>query len=237
MAAKLLETSNIKKYFGGLKVLQDVNISLDYGELLCILGPNGAGKTTFFNVISGTFKPTGGKVVFEGKNIAGLPIHKYARMGIMRKFQVPSIFDDLSVRENLAVAMIANRNSAPSNDRIMEVIDIIGLKTFIDTEAGNLAHGQKQWLEIGLAIITDPKLLLLDEPTAGMTADETAKTASLINSLRGQYAIIVIEHDMHFVRALNSYTIILHKGTNFREGSFSQIESDPEVKEIYMGRK
>jgi ABC-type uncharacterized transport system ATPase subunit len=212
-------------------------MTLHYGALQCLIGPNGAGKTTLFNMIAGTFQPTSGRIQFEGTDIVGMPLHEYARFGITRKFQVPSVFQSMTVQENLELALQHRKTRGRVKERLDEMLDRIGLTDFADCRAGVLSHGQMQWLEIGMAVIPDPKLLLLDEPTAGMTGEQTRKVIDLLHELQGQMAIIVIEHDMHFIRALQSDTIVMHRGEILRQGSFADIEHDPLVRDVYLGRQ
>ncbi len=229
----LLEAKGISVRFGGLVALSGVDYSIAQRSLACIIGPNGAGKSTFLNVLTGTLSPSSGTVVFRGQNIAGLPLHRIARLGIARKFQIPSVFPSLSVADNVAVARWGSASSSPG----LDVLDMVGLMARRDVRAAELSHGEKQWLEIGMAIATAPNLLLLDEPTAGMTPQETQATAALLHRLKAHVAIIAVEHDINFVRALDTDTLVLHQGRFFRRGSFSQIEADEEVRDVYLGRR
>ena len=236
MSVPLLYADDLQIRFGGVVVLQGVSLAIERGELCCIIGPNGAGKSTLFNMLAGTLRPAEGRIRFEGSDIIGLPVHRFARLGIVRKFQVPSLFDSLTVRDNLDVAG-CGMEAAQRNARIGELIGLLGLGELSDIRAGELAHGHKQWLEIGMALVGGPKLLLLDEPTAGMTAEETRATADLLLGLRGRMAVIVIEHDMRFVRAVDSRTMVLHQGRIIADGPFSEIERDATVRDIYLGRQ
>jgi len=237
MSNAILLVEGVEKHFGGIKALQGVDLSLNRGELHCIIGPNGAGKSTFFNAITGMFKLTSGTIYYEGRNIAGLSIHEFARLGITRKFQVPSLFESMTIEDNLAVAMLKLSSSGSRQSRIDEMLEVIGLEKFAGEPANILSHGQKQWLEIGMAVIGNPKLLLLDEPTAGMTSDETSKTADMLLNFKGDHTVVVIEHDMKFVRQLNSHTIVMHQGKVLRNGSFEDIEQDKKVRDVYLGRQ
>ena len=233
----LLKVRNLEKRFGGVVVAHDVHFDLVRDDLVCIIGPNGAGKTTLINMLSGMIKPDSGSIFFEGRNIIGLPLYKYARIGIVRKFQIPTLFPRMSPRENLEVAQLGVGIKSPSSD-VDAVLDLIGLLKIADTQiAGALPHGQKQWLEIGMTLICQPKLLILDEPTAGMSIDETDKTAKIIKSLKSRCSIIVIEHNMRCVRSLNTRTIVLHRGEIISEGTFSEVENDPRVRNVYLGRQ
>ncbi|QKC98047.1 ATP-binding cassette domain-containing protein [Mesorhizobium sp. NZP2298] len=234
MSDVLLQAENVGIRFGGLQALEDLNLTVRDKELCCIIGPNGAGKSTFLNVLTGTLRPTSGSVRFLGHDIAGLPLHRIARLGIARKFQIPSVFPSLSVEDNLKVA----RWGAPSPVRpVGELLELVALTNRAATLAGELAHGQKQWLEIGMALAIEPRLLLLDEPTAGMTPQETMATAQMLLRLKGEFSIVAVEHDIRFVRALNCETLVLHQGRRLRSGPFHDIEADEMVRDVYLGRR
>ncbi|AEH90288.1 ATP-binding cassette domain-containing protein [Mesorhizobium opportunistum] len=234
MSDVLLQAENVGIRFGGLQALEGLNLTVRDKELCCIIGPNGAGKSTFLNVLTGTLRPTSGSVRFLGHDIAGLPLHRIARLGIARKFQIPSVFPGLSVEDNLKVA----RWGAPSPVRpVSELLELVALGNRAATLAGELAHGQKQWLEIGMALAIEPRLLLLDEPTAGMTPQETLATAEMLLRLKGEFSIVAVEHDIRFVRALNCETLVLHQGRRLRSGPFHDIETDEMVRDVYLGRR
>jgi len=222
-----LQTTGLTRRFGGLTAVEDVTLTFPAGETTCVIGPNGAGKSTLLNMICGAIPPSAGSITFDGRRIHGLSRHAIARLGISRKFQVPSFFRSLTVAENLSVA---------GQGDLEAVLDRIGLTDERDTQAAVLAHGQTQWLEIGMALIRRPRLLLLDEPTAGLSPEETQAVARLILSLKGQTTAIVIDHDMHFVRALSARTVVMHQGRLVAEGDFARIERDPMVRDIYLGR-
>lgn len=234
MSDVLLQAENVGIRFGGLQALEALNLTVRDKELCCIIGPNGAGKSTFLNVLTGTLRPTSGSVRFLGRDIAGMPLHRIARLGIARKFQIPSIFPSLSVEDNLKVA----RWGVPSPVRpVGELLELVALGDRAATLAGELAHGQKQWLEIGMALAIEPRLLLLDEPTAGMTPQETLATAEMLLRLKGEFSIVAVEHDIRFVRALNCETLVLHQGRRLRSGPFHDIETDEMVRDVYLGRR
>ncbi|MCZ8542782.1 ATP-binding cassette domain-containing protein [Mesorhizobium qingshengii] len=234
MSDVLLQAENVGIRFGGLQALEALNLTVRDKELCCIIGPNGAGKSTFLNVLTGTLRPTSGSVRFLGHDIAGLPLHRIARLGIARKFQIPSVFPSLSVEDNLKVA----RWGVPSPVRpVGELLELVALTDRAATLAGELAHGQKQWLEIGMALAIEPRLLLLDEPTAGMTPQETLATAEMLLRLKGEFSIVAVEHDIRFVRALNCETLVLHQGRRLRSGPFHDIETDEMVRDVYLGRR
>jgi ABC-type uncharacterized transport system ATPase subunit len=229
-----LQAENVGIRFGGLQALEGLNLTVRDKELCCIIGPNGAGKSTFLNVLTGTLRPSSGSVRFLGHDIAGLPLHRIARLGIARKFQIPSVFPSLSVEDNLKVA----RWGVPSPARpVGELLELVALTNRAATLAGELAHGQKQWLEIGMALAIEPRLLLLDEPTAGMTPQETLATAEMLLRLKGEFSIVAVEHDIRFVRALNCETLVLHQGRRLRSGPFHDIETDEMVRDVYLGRR
>lgn len=234
MSDVLLQAENVGIRFGGLQALEALDLTVRDKELCCIIGPNGAGKSTFLNVLTGTLRPTSGSVRFLGRDIAGLPLHRIARLGIARKFQIPSVFPSLSVEDNLKVA----RWGAPAPVRpVAELLELVALGNRAATLAGELAHGQKQWLEIGMALAIEPRLLLLDEPTAGMTPQETLATAEMLLRLKGEFSIVAVEHDIRFVRALNCETLVLHQGRRLRSGPFHDIETDEIVRDVYLGRR
>ncbi|RUA02875.1 MAG: ABC transporter ATP-binding protein [Deltaproteobacteria bacterium] len=243
----LLETKSLTKKFGGLTAVDHVDLTLEKGELRCILGPNGCGKSTLFNLITGVYTPTAGHVFFEGEDITGKPVHIIGRMGIGRKFQVPGIFDQLTVFDNIRVPFFRDqrrslffqpRRESGIDDRIMALLEKISLVDKANLPAVHLAHGEKQWLEIGMVLARRPRLMLLDEPTAGMTVTETRKTAQLIRDISSEekITILVIEHDIGFVREIASRITVLYKGAVFKEGSYEDIQSDESVRRIYLGR-
>ncbi|NIR30593.1 MAG: ATP-binding cassette domain-containing protein [Gammaproteobacteria bacterium] len=235
---ELLRTEQLTKHFRGLVANEAVDFSLGEGELRAIIGPNGAGKTTFISMISGHLAPTSGEIWYRGKSVTGLSIPQRARLGIARKFQSPQLFGALSVRENLELAVLATpRPSAQRSRRIDEVLGLVRLSEHADVPADRLSHGQRQWLEVGLLIANDARLLLLDEPTAGMTAEETHATGELTQTLVREFgvSVIVIEHDINFIRDLRAPVTVLHLGRVLVEGSFGEIADDQQVREVYLG--
>ncbi len=229
-----LSLNSLSKYFGGLKAVDRFSLELTEGSLNALVGPNGCGKSTLFNLITGSLTPDAGSVLFKGADITGLPPHQIARLGIGRKFQVPAIFEELTVIENLTIAARKNRQSA-SLPALLQQIKLWQEQNRI---AGELAHGQKQWLEIGILLAQGPSLILLDEPTAGMTAAETRETAHLISRINREQEItvIVIEHDIAFIEYLVCPLHVMSKGQILKSGSFAEIRNDEEVKELYFGR-
>ena len=232
----ILRTDDLVKEFNGVVATDHLDYEMDEGEIQCIIGPNGAGKTTFFNLITGAITPDSGAVYFDGDDITGQDINDVARRGMVRKYQTPSVYDEMSVRRNIRIAFGAEK-PANADERLAELLDLIGLTDRIDEQAGSLDHGTKQWLEIGMVLANDPKLVLLDEPTAGMTTEETMKTAELITSINKQegVSIIAIEHDIEFVRQLSSTVTVLHQGTVLAQGSVAEIESNGAVQDVYLG--
>ncbi len=235
--AELLRTEGLTKRFRGLVANEDINFSLEAGSLRCIIGPNGAGKTTFISMISGHHSPTAGSIWFKGGDITRLPVVRRARMGILRKFQTPTVFDNLSVYDNVELSVLGtNRPRRTRRDRIMSVLDLVRLTDLVDEKATSLSHGQRQWLEIGMLLAQDPKLLLVDEPAAGMTDEETAETSSLLKRIAENHSVVVVEHDMAFVRDLGVKVTVLHEGSVLAEGSLEHVSADPRVIEVYLGR-
>jgi urea ABC transporter ATP-binding protein UrtD len=236
--AELLRTEDLTKRFEGLLANDQVDFTLESGELRCVIGPNGAGKTTFISMISGHLKPTAGIIRYRGEEITRLSVTERARRGIGRKFQTPSVFDNLSVAENVELAVLASaRRPRDVAEQIAHVLGLVRLDDQTGTAARNLSHGQRQWLEIGLLLANDAKLLLLDEPTAGMTAEETAATGDLVRRLIDEFdvAAIIIEHDINFIRSLRAPITVLHLGRVLTEGSFDEVERNQEVRDVYLG--
>jgi ABC-type uncharacterized transport system ATPase subunit len=233
----LLEARKLNKSFGGLQVIADVDFALDAGELHCLIGPNGAGKSTFFRLILGEYAPTSGRVFFDGEDITTLEAHDRIRRGISVKFQVPGIFKELSVSQNLEIALQHHLEGHSLRGEIRRQLDFLNLSKDAGQLAGNLSHGQKQWLEIGMAVSLRPKLLLLDEPTAGMSPEETRATGDMVRALNGEGAtVLAIEHDMEFVRQVATRVTVLHFGRIFAEGSIDTIVADERVAEVYLGQ-
>ncbi|MDX1422541.1 MAG: ATP-binding cassette domain-containing protein [Kiloniellales bacterium] len=234
----LLKTDRLTKNFRGLVANQDVSFELEAGRVHSVIGPNGAGKTTFISMISGHLSPSSGRIFYKGGDITALSVVRRARIGIARKFQTPSVFDNLSAYENVELAVLRTQmGAADRRKRIDEVLDLVRLRDDRDTPVQHLSHGQRQWLEIGMLIGIEAELLLLDEPTAGMTAEETAATGELVNSLARDrnLSVIIIEHDINFIRDLRAPITVLHLGKVLKEGSFEQLSQDEQVREVYLG--
>ena len=233
--------------FDGFRALDNFNLYVDDGELRCLIGANGAGKTTLMDVITGRTKPDSGDVYFgQNINLIGKTETEIAQLGIARKFQNPTVFEHQTVFSNLELALHGKRGifdtllgdlSSDDLDRIDEVLAIIGLKDRIESLAGSLSHGQKQWLEIGMLLSANPRLLLVDEPAAGMTRSEAERTAELLTNLAGDRTIIVIEHDMEFIRSIASRVTVMHQGQMLAEGSMTEIKKNPSVLEVYLGEE
>ena len=245
MKTPLLELRKISVSFEGFLALNQLNLSLQAGEIRAVIGPNGAGKTTFLDVITGKVSPTSGDVVFKGLSLIGKNEHHIARLGIGRKFQSPRVFENLTVFENLALAvskpkqpwsLLLTNTEKESHDQIHHLMSIVNLQARANISAGSLSHGQKQWLEIAMLVGQDPDMLLVDEPVAGLTDEETELTADLLTSLSGEHTILVIDHDMEFIRRLNSPVTVLHQGSVLCEGSMKTIQQDSRVIEVYLGQ-
>lgn len=240
----LLELVGISVSFDGFLALRSLNLQLAAGELRAVIGPNGAGKTTFLDVITGKVRPQTGDVYFRGHSLLGRNEHQIARLGIGRKFQSPRVFEQLSVQENLVLAvsepktpmgLLRHHLTSTQRQRIHHLLEVINLAPRAQHRAGSLSHGQKQWLEIGMLVVQAPRLLLVDEPVAGLSDAETERTADLLKSLAGDHTVLVIEHDMEFIRRLQTRVTVLHQGQVLCEGSMDQVQRDSRVVEVYLG--
>jgi urea transport system ATP-binding protein len=242
MSLTALLVDGLTVRFGSFTAINDLSLAIDYGEVRAVIGPNGAGKTTVLDVISGITRPKQGRVLFDGAlDLTQASDSAIARAGIRRKFQKPSVFEGLSVRQHIAIgADVGFRSSLDEPalaDRVGEVLETVGLTEHADRLAGELSHGQKQWLEIGMVLASDPKVLMLDEPVAGLTDEETERTAKLVRSLvRPDRAIVVVEHDMDFVERIADRVTVLHEGRTLFEGSMDKVRADAAVVDVYLGR-
>ena len=245
MTTPILELSDVSVDFDGFFALTDLSISLQHGDLRSIIGPNGAGKTTFLDVITGKVKPTKGSVSLRGSSIIGLSEQKISNLGVGRKFQTPRVFENLSVARNLELAaspskapfqLMFDKLSRTVKDEVHRLMDYVGLAPYAKADAGSLSHGQKQWLAISMLVAQSPDIILLDEPVAGLTDEETNKTAELIKSLAGEHTVVVIEHDMEFIRDLGAPVTVLHQGQKLTEGTLDEVKADPKVIEVYLGQ-
>ncbi|MBI3697598.1 MAG: urea ABC transporter ATP-binding protein UrtD [Acidobacteria bacterium] len=248
MPESIIYLEGVTVSFDGFKALSNLNFIVDQGELRVVIGPNGAGKTTLLDVICGKVRPAEGRVIFgDMTDICSLTEHQIAKLGIGRKFQTPSIFKNLTVHQNLELAcrqeskgVFATLFAEPPKgmqEKIDSVLETVGLTEKASHQAGSLSHGEKQWLEIAMVIMQDPKLMLVDEPVAGMTGKETEKTGELLQAIAGQRSVVVIEHDMVFVRQIARKITVLHEGAVLCEGPLEKVQSDPRVAEIYLGRE
>jgi urea transport system ATP-binding protein len=246
MAQVALTIDGLSVDFEGFKAVNQVTMMVEEGELRVLLGANGAGKTTLMDLISGKTKSTAGRVFLHDTDITNWEEHKIARAGLGRKFQIPSVFKELTVRRNLEVASCKNPGvfanlgfgfGANAKQNVEEVLELIGLTEEADRIAAYLSHGETQWLELGLLITQNPKIILLDEPTAGMTQAETYKTSLIVNNLKGRHTIVVVEHDMAFVREIAERITVLHLGQVLAEGNVAEVENDPRVRQAYLGSK
>jgi len=242
----LLDLKNVSVSFEGFMALNNLSLSLKKGELRAVIGPNGAGKTTFLDVITGKVRPTKGDVIFRGVSLVGKKEHKIARFGVGRKFQSPRVFENLSVRENLeisvsqyssALKLIATNLGQNKLTEVEKLLKIVNLSKQSYVKAGSLSHGQKQWLEIAMLLGQKPSLMLIDEPVAGLTDEETELTADLLKSLSGENTVLVIDHDMEFIRRLDSNVTVLNQGSVLCEGSMEEIQKNPDVIEVYLGKQ
>jgi urea transport system ATP-binding protein len=240
----LLSIKDLTVSFDGFRAVDEVSVAIDKNEIRVMIGPNGAGKTTILDLICGKTKATSGSIKFKDRELTQMKEHEIVRAGVGRKFQTPSIYEDLSVFENLeisfprgrtALGAIAFRRDAEVIERVEEVAEMIFLEDLLESRAAYLSHGQKQWLEIGMLLIQDPELLMLDEPVAGMSVSERKKTAELLHRIIRDRAVLVIEHDMKFVEDIAHRVTVLHQGKVLSEGSMERVKNDPRVVEVYLG--
>lgn len=241
----LLAMDNVSVTFDGFRAINNLSLHLKKGEMRAIVGPNGAGKTTMMDIITGKTRPDKGSVTFRGHDLTHMDDPTIARLGIGRKFQKPTVFEALSVWDNLLLSLkglrspfqvLFSRPTTEEKERIADILRIIRLESFAEKSAGGMSHGQKQWLEIGMLLGQDPELLLVDEPVAGMTDAETMTTAELLREINKNHSVVVVEHDMDFVRALDVTVTVLHEGSVLAEGNLDSVSADPRVIEVYLGR-
>jgi len=242
----ILKTENLTKRFGGLVAVNQVDLAIEESKLTSIIGPNGAGKTTFFNLLSGLMHPDEGRITFEEIDITGYPSHRITKQGIARSFQLLSIFNELTLFENIRMAVQAEkghglkmlssiRSLGDVNDRAWEIVQAIGLEGKENITAKNLSYGDRRILDIGIGLASDPKLLLLDEPTSGLASRETGKMAEFIQGLAGNLTLVLIEHDMSIVLSISDHIAVLHQGRVIAEGTPAEIQQNEEVQEAYLG--
>ncbi len=246
----IVDVREVTVSFGGFKAINQLNFSIERGELRVVIGPNGAGKTTLLDCISGKVRPTSGKVVFQpadcpARDISRLGVEEIARMGIGRKFQTPNVFKSLSVLENMKLSIRSRRGvsatlmapfSQNGREHMQEILETIGLAGKANVPAGILAHGEKQWLELGMLMAQDPELLLVDEPVAGMSPRESERTGNLLLQMARKHTLLVIDHDMTFVRQIASKVTVLHEGRLLCQGSMKEVQNNPKVIEVYLGQ-
>jgi len=237
MSDYLLEAEDVAMYFGGVKALDGVNFRLKSGDLHCLIGPNGAGKSTFFRCLTGTHKPTRGHIHFKGSDIAGRERHDIARAGIGVKTQVPSLFDGLTAHENLWLALRTVENTSMREEKIVDVMERVGISSLRESVLGRMAHGQRQLVELAMVVASDPDLVLLDEPAAGMTDGEVERLASIIRDLNRTHTVIVVEHDMHFIRMIGDQVTVFHQGRILAQGHVESILANETVRDVYLGKK
>jgi branched-chain amino acid transport system ATP-binding protein len=235
-ASIILETKGLEKRFGGVRAVAGVDFALQKGELRCLIGPNGAGKSTFFKMISGQLRPTSGEFSIAGESMLGAEAHVIARNGVGIKNQIPDVMNSLSVRENLWLAAAAKFHGADVAKAIDRVAERLKLGPILDRLVGQLAHGQRQWVEIGMVVVCEPRIILLDEPAAGLSDEETEQTAALIREINATTTIVVVEHDMEFIRQIARTVTVFHQGRILLEDSFDRVAADPTVREVYLGR-
>jgi branched-chain amino acid transport system ATP-binding protein len=233
----LLHTKSLTMRFGGVTAVRDVNLTLGEVELRCLIGPNGAGKSTFFKLLTGQIKPTAGAVLFRGADVARLQAHEIARLGIGIKTQVPSVFNGLPVRENLWIAAARHKKGKAIGHAVDAQIERLSLGRFAERQVGQLAHGQRQWVELGVVLCGDPGLILLDEPAAGMTEEERVRTAELIREINRTHPMIVVEHDMSFIRTIAHRITVFDRGAILMEGDVEQVFGNQTVRDVYLGKQ
>jgi branched-chain amino acid transport system ATP-binding protein len=237
MSPPLIETHGLSKNFGGVQAVRSIDFSLAEGELRCLIGPNGAGKSTFFKLLTGQIKPTAGSVLFRGTDLTKLEAHEIARLGIGIKTQVPSVFNGLLVRDNLWIATARHKKGKAIAAAVEEQIERLSLGRFANSLAGRLAHGQRQWLELGLVLCGEPDLILLDEPAAGMTEEERVRTAELIREINRAHPLIVVEHDMSFIRTIARRITVFDRGAILTEGDVDEVFGNQAVRDVYLGKQ
>lgn len=237
MSQYLVETHGLGIHFGGLKAVNDVNFRLEAGELRCLIGPNGAGKTTFFRLLTGVHRPSTGSVTIGGVSISGMQTHQIAQLGVGIKTQIPSLFDNLSVRENLWLAARRRNGRAEADAIAGDVLETIQLGDVAARDVARLSHGQRQWVELGVVLAGKPRLILLDEPAAGMTGEERERTAMLIRAINATCAMIVVEHDMEFIKMIAKTVTVFNRGEILVEDGIDAVLNDQRVKDVYLGKQ
>jgi ABC-type uncharacterized transport system ATPase subunit len=232
----LLSTEGLQMRFGGVVAVDGVTLSVQEGELRCLIGPNGAGKSTFFKCLTGQYKPTAGRIIWRGRDITAFDPFAVARLGVGIKTQVPSLFDGLTVLEGVVLALRRRFRERDARKRAIQALERLGVGNLRDRRMGLLAHGERQLVELAMVVAPEPDLIILDEPTAGMSAEETARTASLIRELNRNHAVVVVEHDMQFIRAIARTVTVFHQGRVLMEDSAGAVFADPRVRAVYLGK-
>lgn len=233
----LVEAKGLSIHFGGLKAVNKVDFTLGEGELRCLIGPNGAGKTTFFRLLTGVHQPTHGSVTINSHPIKGLQTHEIAMLGVGIKTQIPSLFDELSVRENIWLSARRHNKRPIANEIVVKILQDIELEEFEDAIVSKLSHGQRQWVELGVVLASAPKLILLDEPAAGMTEEEIKRTAKLIKKINETCSIIVVEHDMEFIKMIAKTVTVFNRGEVLMEDTVENVLNDQRVRDVYLGKQ
>jgi branched-chain amino acid transport system ATP-binding protein len=232
----LLATEGLSMRFGGVTAVDGVTLAVSEGELRCLIGPNGAGKSTFFKCLTGQLRPSAGRIFWRGRDITGADGYVIAGLGVGIKTQVPSLFDGLSAWESVALAVRRHHGERVARTRAAMALERLGIGELADRRVGILAHGQRQLVELAMVIAPEPDLIILDEPTAGMSADETRRTAEVIRELNRSHAIVVVEHDMQFIRSIAKVVTVFHQGRVLIEAAAEQVFADPRVREVYLGK-
>lgn len=233
----IVEAKNLWRRYGGVAAVAGVDFALQQGELRCLIGANGAGKSTFFKMLTGQVKPSEGTLRIMGHEVGGLQPFEIARLGVGIKTQVPSVFDRLGVRENLFIAAKRGRSRAEAMRSVEEVMTTLELGAVADIDLIRLSHGQRQWVELGMVLVAQPKLLLLDEPTAGMTRREVERTVALLDRLKGERTIVVVEHDMHFIQRVAERVTVFHRGRVLADDTMEAIVNNEDVRKVYLGQR
>jgi branched-chain amino acid transport system ATP-binding protein len=237
MSVPLLEAQGVTMRFGGVSAVADVNFVLGEVELRCLIGPNGAGKSTFFKILTGQLRPTEGVIRFRGQDITGAHPHVIARLGVGIKTQVPNVFNGLTVREGIGIAAGRKKSMKRARQIVDETMDLLQLTPIADMMVGQLAHGQRQWVEIATVLAQEPDLILLDEPAAGMTHDEVLRTSELIRMINKKQALVVVEHDMQFIRMIAKTVTVFNRGRILIENTVDAVLADPDVRDVYLGKQ
>jgi branched-chain amino acid transport system ATP-binding protein len=237
MSVPLLEAQGVTMRFGGVSAVADVNFVLGEVELRCLIGPNGAGKSTFFKILTGQLRPTEGVIRFRGQDITGAYPHVIARLGVGIKTQVPNVFNGLTVREGIGIAAGRRKSMKRARQIVDETMDLLQITPIADMLVGQLAHGQRQWVEIATVLAQEPDLILLDEPAAGMTHEEVLRTSELIRMINQKQALVVVEHDMQFIRMIAKTVTVFNRGRILIENTVDAVLADPEVRDVYLGKQ